>query len=47
MLRSLPVESPKELVVLTARNAPNIHAYLHSGDCLAPMPGAGSNPFGC
>jgi predicted permease len=48
MLRSLPVESPKELVVLSARNAPNVHAQLHSGDCVAPMPSSGAtNPFSC
>lgn len=34
MLRSLPVENPSQLVVLRwgARNAPNIHGYMNSGD---------------
>jgi len=49
MLRSLPVENPSRLVLLkwSARNAPNIHGYMNSGDCpLNVMPGA-ANPYGC
>jgi predicted permease len=50
LLRSLPVGNPSQLVLLRwgARNAPNIHGYMSSGDC--PMtdlrPGA-ANPSGC
>jgi len=35
MLRSLPVENPSQLVLLQwgARNGPNIHGYMTSGDC--------------
>src|SRR6266478_1096961 len=49
MLRALPVENPSQLVLLkwSARNAPNIHGYMNSGDCpLNVMPGA-ANPTGC
>jgi predicted permease len=49
MLRALPVENPSKLVLLkwSARNAPNIHGYMNSGDCpLNVMPGA-ANPYGC
>src|SRR3989440_5096595 len=49
MLRSLPVENPSQLVLLkwSARNPPNIHGYMNSGDCpLNVMPGA-ANPYGC
>jgi predicted permease len=49
MLRALPVENPSQLVLLkwSARNAPNIHGYMNSGDCpLNVMPGA-ANPYGC
>jgi predicted permease len=49
MLRALPVENPSQLAVLkwSARNAPNIHGYMTSGDCpLNVMPGA-ANPYGC
>src|SRR5438445_12052105 len=49
MLRSLPVENPSQLVLLKwgARNAPNIHGYMTSGDCpMNVMPGA-ANPYGC
>jgi len=49
MLRALPVENPSQLVLLkwSARNAPNIHGYMTSGDCpLNVMPGA-ANPYGC
>src|SRR6266404_5539105 len=49
MLRSLPVENPSQLVLLkwSARNSPNIHGYMTSGDCpLNVMPGA-ANPYGC
>src|ERR1700674_2294896 len=49
MLRALPVENPSQLAVLkwSARNAPNIHGYMNSGDCpLNVMPGA-ANPYGC
>ena len=35
LLRALPVENPSQLVVLKwhARNMPNIHGYMTSGDC--------------
>src|SRR5438105_3551338 len=49
MLRALPVENPSQLVLLKwgARNAPNIHGYMTSGDCpMNVMPGA-ANPYGC
>ena len=49
MLRALPVENPSQLMLLkwSARNAPNIHGYMNSGDCpLNVMPGA-ANPYGC
>src|ERR1700730_6344451 len=49
MLRALPVENPSQLVLLkwSARNAPDIHGYMNSGDCpLNVMPGA-ANPYGC
>src|SRR5580692_2376978 len=49
MLRALPVENPSQLALLkwTARNSPNIHGYMTSGDCpLNVMPGA-ANPYGC
>src|SRR5258708_473398 len=49
MLRSLPGENPSQLVLLkgSARNAPNIHGYMASGDCpMNVMPGA-ANPDGC
>src|ERR1700737_4444001 len=49
MLRALPVENPSQLVLLkwSARNAPNVHGYMTSGDCpMNVMPGA-ANPYGC
>src|SRR5437868_4777136 len=49
MLRTLPVENPSQLVLLkwSARNQPNIHGYMTSGDCpMNVMPGA-ANPYGC
>src|SRR5712675_2329478 len=49
MLRALPVENPSQLVLLkwSARNQPNIHGYMTSGDCpINVMPGA-ANPYGC
>src|SRR6202047_2213052 len=49
MLRALPVENPSQLVLIkwSARNAPNIHGYMTSGDCpMNVMPGA-ANPYGC
>src|SRR5882762_6392459 len=49
MLRALPVENPSQLVLLkwSARNAPNLHGYMTSGDCpMNVMPGA-ANPYGC
>src|SRR5882757_3452585 len=50
MLRALPVENPSQLVLLkwSARNAPNIHGYMNSGDCpfTSLKPGA-ANPSGC
>ena len=49
MLRSLPVENPSQLVLLKwgARNAPNIHGYMSSGDCPTDLSFAGRNPSGC
>ena len=49
MLRSLPVENPSQLVVLkwSARNAPNIHGYMSSGDCPTDLSFAARNPSGC
>src|SRR5438034_7829102 len=49
MLRSLPVEHPSQLVLLkwSARNPPNFHGYMTSGDCpMNVMPGA-ANRYGC
>jgi predicted permease len=49
MLRSLPVENPSQLVVLRwgARNAPNIHGYMNSGDCPSDLRPGAANPSGC
>jgi predicted permease len=49
MLRSLPVENPSQLVLLKwgARNAPNIHGYMSSGDCPTDLSFAARNPSGC
>jgi predicted permease len=49
MLRSLPVENPKQLVLLRwgARNSPNIQGYMSSGDCPSDMRRGGANPSGC
>ena len=49
MLRSLPVENPSQLVLLkwSARNAPNIHGYMTSGDCPTDMRPGAVNPSGC
>ena len=49
MLRSLPVENPSELVLLKwgARNAPNIHGYMTSGDCPTDLRPGATNPSGC
>src|SRR3982075_816209 len=49
MLRSLPVEDPSQLVVLKwgARNAPNIHGYMTSGDCPTDLRPGAANPSGC
>ncbi|HKV27449.1 MAG TPA: ADOP family duplicated permease [Candidatus Acidoferrales bacterium] len=49
MLRSLPVENPSQLVVLKwgARNAPQIHGYMSSGDCVTDMRFGAANPSGC
>ena len=49
MLRSLPVENPSQLVVLKwgARNAPNVHGYMSSGDCPTDLSFAARNPSGC
>ena len=49
MLRSLPVENPLQLVLLKwgARNAPNIHGYMTSGDCLTDLRPGAANPSGC
>src|SRR6202043_1617755 len=49
MLRALPVENPSQLVVLSwgARNAPNIHGYMKSGDCPSDLKAGAANPSGC
>ena len=49
MLRSLPVENPKQLVVLkwSARHAPDIHGYMSSGDCPTDLRFGAKNPSGC
>jgi predicted permease len=49
MLRSLPVENPSQLVVLkwSARNSPNIHGYMTSGDCPTNLRPGAANPSGC
>jgi predicted permease len=49
MLRSLPVENPSQLVLLKwgARNAPNIHGYMTSGDCPTDLRPGAANPSGC
>jgi predicted permease len=49
MLRSLPVENPSQLVLLQwgARNAPNIHGYMTSGDCPMNLRPGAANPTGC
>jgi predicted permease len=49
MLRSLPVENPSELVLLKwgARNSPNIHGYMTSGDCPTDLRPGAANPSGC
>jgi predicted permease len=49
MLRSLPVENPKQLVVLrwAARNSPNVHGYMSSNDCPSNLGRDTANPSGC
>ena len=49
MLRSLPVENPSQLVLLKwgARNAPNIHGYMSSGDCPMNLRPGAAKPSGC
>jgi predicted permease len=49
LLRSLPVESPSQLVVLkwSARNAPNVHNYQSAGDCPSDLRFGARNPAGC
>src|ERR1700726_3171474 len=49
MLRSLPVENPSQLVLLKwgARNSPNIHGYMTSGDCPTDLRPGAANPSGC
>ena len=49
MLRSLPVDNPSQLVLLKwgARNAPNIHGYMTSGDCPTNLRPGAANPSGC
>jgi predicted permease len=49
MLRSLPVENPSQLVLLKwgARNAPNIHGYMSSGDCPMNLRAGAASPSGC
>src|SRR5277367_2092367 len=49
LLRSLPVESPAQLVLLkwSARKAPNIHGMISAGDCPSDLEDGGLNPTGC
>src|SRR5271155_189349 len=49
MLRSLPVENPKQLVLLrwSARHQPNTHGYQSAGDCPNSMFSGADNPSGC
>jgi predicted permease len=49
MLKPLPVENPSQLVLLQwgARNAPNIHGYMTSGDCPMNLRPGAANPTGC
>ena len=49
MLRSLPVENPKQLFVLKwgARHMPNTHGYQSTSDCSSPLFSAAENPTGC
>src|SRR5882724_2638816 len=49
MLRSLPVENPSQLVLLKwgARNSPNFHGYMSSGDCPMDLRPGAANPSGC
>src|SRR3981189_850617 len=49
MLRALPVENPSQLVLLkwSARNAPNIHGYMTSGDFPTDLRPGAANPSGC
>jgi macrolide transport system ATP-binding/permease protein len=49
LLRSLPVENPSQLFVLTwaARRAPMIHGYMSAGDCPTNLRPGGLNPSGC
>src|SRR5258708_10930318 len=49
MLKPLPVENPSQLVLLKwgARNAPNIHGYMASGDCPMNLRPGAANPSGC
>ena len=49
MLRSLPVETPSELVVLrwSAHKAPRINGYMSSGDCPSNLRFGAANPTGC
>src|SRR5258707_13773231 len=48
MLRALPVENPSQLVLLkwSARNQPNIHGYMTSGDCPMNVMPRAANPYG-
>jgi len=49
MLRVAAVENPSQLVLLQwgARNAPNIHGYMTSGDCPMNLRPGAANPTGC
>jgi len=49
MLRSLPVENPKQLVLLKwgARKPPNVHGYMSAGDCPSNLRPGADNPSGC
>lgn len=49
MLKSLPAEDPSQLFLVrwNARNAPNLHGYMSSGDCPSDLRFGAKNPSGC
>jgi predicted permease len=49
LLRSLPVENPKQLVLLKwgARKPPSVHSYMSAGDCPSNLRPDADNPSGC